>query len=264
MGGTEHCTVERDGHTLVVTMNRPEAKNALSLPMLVGMADAWVEADADDDVRSIVLTGAGGAFCAGMDLKAMNMAQGSVYADRLKADSDLHWKALLRHYSPRKPLIGAVEGYAVAGGTELIQACDIRVAASSATFGLFEVRRGLFPVAGSTVRLPRQIPYSHAMEMLLTGRPYSAAEAREIGLVGHVVDDGKALDKAMEIAALVNAAAPLSAEAVKRSVKETSGMSEVDGLAREFEIGWPVFATQDAKEGPRAFAEKREAVWKRQ
>jgi enoyl-CoA hydratase len=137
MGGTEHCTVERDGHTLVVTMNRPEARNALSLPMLVGMADAWVEADADDDVRSIVLTGAGGAFCAGMDLKAMNMSAGSVYAERLKADPDLHWKALLRHYSPRKPLIGAVEGYAVAGGTELIQACDIRVAAASATFGLF-------------------------------------------------------------------------------------------------------------------------------
>jgi enoyl-CoA hydratase len=263
MGGTEHCAVERDGHTLVVTMNRPEARNALSLPMLVGMADAWVQADADDDVRSIVLTGAGGAFCAGMDLKAMNMAAGSVYAERLKADPDLHWKALLRHYSPRKPLIGAVEGYAVAGGTELIQACDIRVAAASATFGLFEVRRGLFPVAGSTVRLPRQIPYSHAMEMLLTGRPYSAAEAREIGLVGHLVDDGKALDKALEIAALINAAAPLSVEAVKRSVKETSGMSEAEGLVKELEIGWPVFATEDAKEGPRAFAEKREALWKR-
>lgn len=263
MGGTEHCTVERDGHTLVVTMNRPEAKNALSLPMLVGMADAWVEADADDDVRSIVLTGAGGAFCAGMDLKAMNTAQGSVHAERLKADPDLHWKALLRHYSPRKPLIGAVEGYAVAGGTELIQACDIRVAAASATFGLFEVRRGLFPVAGSTVRLPRQIPYSHAMEMLLTGRPYSAAEARDIGLIGHVVDDGKALEAALGIAALINAAAPLSVEAVKRSVREASGMSEADGLARELEIGWPVFATEDAKEGPRAFAEKREPVWKR-
>jgi enoyl-CoA hydratase len=198
-----------------------------------------------------------------MDLKAMNMAQGSVHAERLKADPDLHWKALLRHYSPRKPLIAAVEGYAVAGGTELIQACDIRVAAASATFGLFEVRRGLFPVAGSTVRLPRQIPYSHAMEMLLTGRPYTAAEARDIGLVGHVVDDGKALDRALEIAALINAAAPLSVEAVKRSVKEASGLSEADGLARELEIGWPVFATEDAKEGPRAFAEKREAIWKR-
>jgi enoyl-CoA hydratase len=263
MGGTEHCIVERDGHTLVITLNRPEAKNALSLPMLVGMADAWIEADADDDVRSIVLTGAGGAFCAGMDLKAMNAAQGSVYAERLKADPDLHWKALLRHYSPRKPLIAAVEGYAVAGGTELIQACDIRLAAASATFGLFEVRRGLFPVAGSTVRLPRQIPYSHAMEMLLTGRPYSAAEARDIGLVGRVVDDGKALEAALETAALINAAAPLSVEAVKRSVKETSGMSEAEGLARELEIGWPVFATEDAKEGPRAFAEKREPVWKR-
>ena len=263
MGGTEHCTVERDGHTLVVTMNRPEAKNALSLPMLVGMVDAWHEADADDEVRSVVLTGAGGAFCAGMDLKAMNMAEGSPYAVRMKADPDLHWKALLRHYQPRKPLIAAVEGYAVAGGTELVQGCDIRVAGASATFGLFEVRRGLFPVAGSTVRLPRQIPYSHAMEMLLTGRAYTAAEAKEIGLVGHVVPDGGALDKALEIAALINANAPLSVEAVKRSVKETIGMSEADGLARELEIGWPVFATADAKEGPRAFAEKRPAVWQR-
>jgi enoyl-CoA hydratase len=261
---TEHCTVERDGHTLVVTMNRPEAKNALSLPMLVGMADAWCAADADDDIRSIVLTGAGGAFCAGMDLKAMDLAGGSPYAVRMKADPDLHWKALLRHYQPRKPLIAAVEGYAVAGGTELVQGCDIRVAGASATFGLFEVRRGLFPVAGSTVRLPRQIPYSHAMEMLLTGRPYSAAEAREIGLVGHVVDDGQALDKALEIAALVNANAPLSVEAVKRSVLECAGLPEAEALARELEIGWPVFATADAKEGPRAFAEKRAPAWRRE
>jgi enoyl-CoA hydratase len=263
VGGTEHCTVEREGHTLVVTMNRPEARNALSLPMLVGMLDAWYEADADDGVRSIVLTGAGGSFCAGMDLKAMSTVGESPYAARLKEDPDLHWKALLRHHQPRKPLIAAVEGYAVAGGTELIQACDIRVAAASATFGLFEVRRGLFPVAGSTVRLPRQVPFSHAMEMLLTGRPYTAAEALAIGLVGHVVPDGAALAKALGIAELVNANAPLAVEAVKRSVRETSGMSEREGLARELEIGWPVFATEDAKEGPRAFAEKRAAVWQR-
>src|SRR5512139_1082001 len=224
-------------------MNRPEAKNALSLPMLVGMVDAWAEADADDEVRSIVLTGAGGAFCAGMDLKAMNMAEGSPYAVRMKEDPDLHWKALLRHCQPRKPLIAAVEGYAVAGGTELVQGCDIRVAGASATFGLFEVRRGLFPVAGSTVRLPRQIPFTHAMEMLLTGRPYSAQEAGDIGLVGHVVPDGQALAKALEIAALINANAPLSVEAVKRSVRQTSGLSEAEALARELEIGWPVFGT---------------------
>jgi enoyl-CoA hydratase len=264
MGGTEHCVVAREGHTLVVTMNRPEARNALSLPMLVGLVDAWYEADADDDVRSVVLTGAGGSFCAGMDLKAMNTVGDSPYAARLKEDPDLHWKALLRHHQPRKPLIAAVEGHAVAGGTELVQGCDIRVAAASATFGLFEVRRGLFPVAGSTVRLPRQIPFSHAMEMLLTGRPYSAAEAQAMGLVGHVVDDGRALTKALEIAELINTNAPLAVEAVKRSVRETSGMSERDGLAREFdEIGWPVFATEDAKEGPRAFAEKRAPVWRR-
>jgi enoyl-CoA hydratase len=113
------------------------------------------------------------------------------------------------------------------------------------------------------VRLPRQIAYTHAMEMLLTGRPYTAAEALDIGLIGHVVDDGKALAKALEIAALINAAAPLSVEAVKRSVKESAGLSEAEGLAKEFEIGWPVFATEDAKEGPRAFAEKRDPEWKR-
>jgi enoyl-CoA hydratase len=263
MVGTEHCTVERDGHTLVVTMNRPEAKNALSLPMLVGMVDAWYEADADDDVRSVVLTGAGGSFCAGMDLKAMSQGADSPYASRMTEDPELHWKALLRDYQPRKPLIAAVEGFAVAGGTELVQGCDIRVAGAGSTFGLFEVRRGLFPMAGSTVRLPRQISYSHAMEMLLTGRPYTAAEAHEIGLVGHLVDDGKALDKALEIAALVNANAPLSVEAVKKSVRAAVGLPEAEALAREMEIGWPIFSTEDAKEGPRAFAEKREPVWKR-
>lgn len=144
MGGTEHLTVERHGATLVLTMNRPEAKNALSLPLLVGLYDGWLEADADDTIRSVVLTGAGGDFCAGMDLKALagkGMA-GDQYRDRLKADPDLHWKAMLRHHRPRKPIIAAVEGYCVAGGTEILQGTDIRVAGEGATFGLFEVKRG--------------------------------------------------------------------------------------------------------------------------
>ena len=177
MGGTEHLTVRREGATLVLTLNRPEAKNALSLAMLVGLYDGWLEADADDAVRSVVLTGAGGAFCAGMDLKALaghRAWRASSTGHRLKADPDLHWKAMLRHHRPRKPVIAAVEGYCVAGGTEILQGTDIRVAGESATFGLFEVRRGLFPIGGSTVRLQRQIPRTHALEMLLTGRPYSA------------------------------------------------------------------------------------------
>ncbi|GHB61449.1 enoyl-CoA hydratase [Streptomyces xanthochromogenes] len=265
MGGTEHLTTHREGATLVLTLNRPEAKNALSLPLLVGLYDGWLEADADDSIRSVVLTGAGGDFCAGMDLKALagqGMA-GDQYRDRLKADPDLHWKAMLRHHRPRKPVIAAVEGYCVAGGTEILQGTDIRVAGAGATFGLFEVKRGLFPIGGSTVRLQRQIPRTHALEMLLTGRPYGAQEAARIGLIGRVVPDGTALDAALEIAEQINACGPLAVEAVKASVYDTASMSEADGLAAELERGWPVFATADAKEGALAFAEKRAAVYRR-
>jgi enoyl-CoA hydratase len=254
---TEHLTFERQGATAIVTMNRPEAKNALSLPMLVGMADAWVEIDGDDTIRCAVLTGAGGSFCSGMDLKAMGGPEAEAYRHRQKEDPDLHWKALLRHYTLRKPLIAAVEGWAVAGGTEILQATDIRVAGAGAKFGVFEARRGLFPLGGSTVRLRRQIPYTLAMDLLLTAREVSADEALRIGLIGRVVPDGQALTEALAIAEVIAANGPLAVEAIKRSVIETEGMSEVDGLARELEIGWPVFATEDAKEGPRAFAEKR-------
>lgn len=258
MAGTEHCTVERRGHTVIVTMNRPEKKNALSPAMLVGMYDAWREIDEDDDVRSAILTGAGGNFCTGMDLAAFAAGGGdNPYADRMKGDPDLHWKALLRHYHLKKPLIAAVEGYAVAGGTEILQATDIRVAGESATFGIFEAKRGLFPQGGSTVRLVRQIPYTVAMDLLLTARPVSAAEAKEIGLIGYVVPDGKALEKALEIAELINANGPLAVEAIKRSVRATEGLPEDKALEVELEIGWPIFSTEDAKEGTRAFVEKR-------
>ncbi|WP_330352524.1 crotonase/enoyl-CoA hydratase family protein [Streptomyces chartreusis] len=265
MSGTEHLTVQREGATLVLTLNRPEAKNALSLAMLVGLYDGWLEADADDAIHSVVFTGAGGSFCAGMDLKALagHGMEGERHRDRLKADPDLHWKAMLRHHRPRKPVIAAVEGYCVAGGTEMLQGTDIRVAGESATFGLFEVKRGLFPIGGSTVRLQRQIPRTHAMEMLLTGRPYSAREAADIGLIGHVVPDGTALDKALEIAEQINACGPLAVEAVKASVYDTAEMTETDGLAAELKRGWPIFDTADAKEGARAFAEKRSPVYKR-
>ncbi|MBT2396762.1 crotonase/enoyl-CoA hydratase family protein [Streptomyces sp. ISL-100] len=265
-GGTEHLTVRREGATLVLTLNRPEAKNALSLPMLVGLYDGWLAADADDEIRSVVLTGAGGDFCAGMDLKALAGDRGmggDQYRERMKADPDLHWKAMLRHHRPRKPVVAAVEGYCVAGGTEILQGTDIRVAGQSATFGLFEARRGLFPIGGSTVRLPRQIPRTHALEMLLTGRPYPAAEAERIGLVGHVVPDGTALDKALAIAGQINACGPLAVEAIKASVYETAEMTETEGLAAELKRGWPIFDTADAKEGARAFAEKRDPLYRR-
>ncbi|WP_433548886.1 crotonase/enoyl-CoA hydratase family protein [Streptomyces sp. CA-294286] len=269
MSGTEHLTVRREGATAVLILNRPGAKNALTLPMLVGLYDGWLDADADEAVRSIVLTGAGGCFCAGMDLKALAGTRSmggdadDEYRARLRADPDLHWKAMLRHHRPRKPVIAAVEGHCVAGGTEILQGTDIRVAGASATFGLFEVRRGLFPIGGSTVRLPRQIARTHALEMLLTGREYGAEEAYAIGLIGHVVPDGTALEEALSLAERINSCGPLAVEAVKASVYETADMGEEEGLAAELKRGWPVFATQDAAEGARAFAEKRRAVYRR-
>jgi enoyl-CoA hydratase len=263
MSGTEHLIFERRGATAIVTMNRPEAKNALSLPMLVGMADAWDEIDGDDEIRCAILTGAGGTFCSGMDLKSMSSPEAEQYRPRLEQDPDLHWKALLRHYQLRKPLIAAVEGWAVAGGTEILQATDIRVAGHSAKFGVFEARRGLFPLGGSTVRLRRQIPFTLAMDMLLTAREVSAEEALRIGLIGRVVPDGRALEEALAIAEAICANGPLAVEAIKRSVRESEGLPEAEALKIELEIGTPIFATEDAAEGQRAFAEKRPPQYRR-
>src|SRR5919204_5040291 len=197
--GEPHLLVERDGPIVTLTMNRPQARNAFSAEMLARMVDAWEMIDADEGIRVAILTGAGGHFCAGADLKTMFSSDPSdEWAKRFSTDADLAWKALLRHHRLTKPLIAAVEGYAIAGGTEILQATDIRVAGESATFGIFEARRGLFPLGGSTVRLRRQIPYTIAMDLLLTARAVTAAEAKEIGLIGYVVPDGKALDKALE------------------------------------------------------------------
>ena len=254
-----HVLVERDGHVLTVTLNRPEAKNAFSPSMLVGAADAWKLLDTDPKLRVGILTGAGGDFCSGMDLKALAAGFSDDEMARMAEDPDLHWKALLRHFRPSKPIIAAVEGYCVAGGTEILQATEIRVAGRSAQLGIAEVRRGLFPLGGSTVRLQRQIAFTNAADLLLTGRLISAAEAKEMGLIGHVVPDGQALAKARELADAVAANGPLAVAAVLRSMRETAAMTEADGLARELEIGQPViFETNDAKEGSRAFKDKRE------
>lgn len=263
MADEPHLRFERDGHIAVVTLNRPEVKNALSMQMIARMADAWVEIEGDPEIRVAVVTGAGGNFCAGMDLKAFaGDFPDDEWQARFAADPDLHWKGLLRHEKPRKPLIAAVEGYAVAGGTEILQAHDLRVAGESATFGITEVRRGLFPLGGSTVRLSRQIPYTLAAEYLLTGRHIPAEEARAVGLIGHVVPDGTALDHALDLARQIAANAPLSVQAVLRSLRETREMTEADGLAHELEIGFPIIGTADAKEGATAFKEKRDPVWK--
>jgi enoyl-CoA hydratase len=255
-----HLLIERDGHVVTLTLNRPEARNALSGEMLVRMGDAWAELDADPEVRVIVVTGAGGHFCAGADLKAMAAGHpDDEWTPRFDADPDLHWKALLRHFQPRQPLIAAVEGYAVAGGTEILQAMDLRVAGESAIFGVAEVKRGLFPLGGSTVRLRRQIPYTIAAELLLTGRPILAAEAKEIGLIGHVVPDGQALAKAHEIADLIAANGPLAVQAILRTIRDTEGLHENDAWAMDAKVGAAVFSSDDAKEGPKSFLEKRPA-----
>ena len=260
--------VERDGHVVTVTMNRPQRFNAISGAMLVRMYDAFKAASDDPDVRVIILTGAEGNFCSGADLKAMagNAADGDTEIDvkaRMAADPQLHWKALLRDWRPKKPIIAAVEGVAIAGGTEILQATDIRIAGESARFGVSEARWSLYPMGGSAVRLRRQIPYTIAAEILLTGKHVTAAEALSYGLIGHVVPDGGALAKAREIADVVAANGPLAVEAILRTLHETDGMTEQDALRHEFEYGWAVFASNDAKEGPKAFAEKRAANFTR-
>ena len=252
-----HALIERRGHVLIVTMNRPQARNALRGPMMELMRQAWDTVDSDPEIRVCVLTGAGGAFCAGADLKAMTSSHPG---DRFQGgDLDVSViEPLLKGRRLTKPLIAAVEGPAVAGGTEILQACDIRVAGASARFGVSEARWGLFPLGGSAVRLPRQIPYTVAADLLLTGRHITAAEALSVGLIGHVVPDGQALEAALEIAAVIAANGPVAVRAILRVIRETEGMAENEAFTLEAKVGMAVFASEDAKEGPRAFAEKRQ------
>ncbi|MEU3164022.1 crotonase/enoyl-CoA hydratase family protein [Streptosporangium sp. NPDC006930] len=262
---TPHCRVERDGHIVVVTMDRPEARNALSTDMLVGLADAWAYVSEEPEVRVAVLTGAHGTFCAGADLKAMGTpSQDARVRERATAIPDFHWKGLLRDSGalPTKPIVCAVEGYAVAGGTELLVGTDMRVVAESATLGLFEARRALFPMGGSAIRLPRQIPYAFAMDILLTGRAVTAQEALAMGLVNRVVPDGEALRTALEIAAQIAECGPLAVQAILRTYRETLGLPEAEALKVSDAIGWPVIGSQDAKEGSRAFREKRPPAYR--
>ncbi len=260
--------VERDGHVMTITMNRPKRYNALSGAMLIRMLDAYREASADTDVRCIIVTGAGGNFCSGADLKSMAGDDGDVDPEidvqaRMREEPDFHWKALFRGYRPTKPIIAAVEGVAIAGGTELLQAMEIRVGAESARFGVAEARWSLYPMGGSAVRLPRQIAYTHAAEILLTGKHITARQALDIGLIGHVVPDGKALAKAREIADVIASNGPLAVEAITRTLHETDGMQLDQALAHEFDYGQAVFASRDAAEGPKAFAEKRRPNFER-
>jgi enoyl-CoA hydratase len=255
-----HALIERRGHVLIVTMNRPHVRNALSGPMMALLRQAWDQVDSDPDIRVAVLTGAGGAFCAGADLKAMTTEHPGVVFRRDDLDLSVI-DALLKGRRLAKPLIAAVEGAAVAGGTEILQATDIRIAGASARFGVSEARWGLFPLGGSAVRLVRQLPYTIAADLLLTGRHIGAEEARRIGLIGEVVPDGEALARALEVADQIAANGPLAVQAILRTIRQTEGMAEDEAFAVEARIGMEVFKSADAREGPRAFAEKRPPVF---
>jgi enoyl-CoA hydratase/carnithine racemase len=246
-----------------VTLNRPEAKNAFTPEMLLGMYRAWRLLDEDDDLYCAILTANGDTFCAGMDLKAGpdSAPAGSEEFLAVMAEvPNVHWQALLRDNRPGKPIILAVEGYALAGGTEILQGTDIRIAAEDAVFGVTEVARGLYPMGGSTVRLRRQIPYCVAAEMLLCGEHMSAQRALECGLVNRLVQPGETLTVARGVASRICDNGPLAVQAVTRSLREHQEcMEEAAAMLASDALAGPVFASEDAKEGMRAFREKRPA-----
>lgn len=255
--------VDRDDAVVTITLNRPDKRNAFNAEVLCRLCDAWDLLDGDDDLRAGILTGAGGGFSAGADLDRLVGALGSgeppanEYEARIKEDPSLIFKGFLKEFRTAKPLIAAVEGYCYAGGTEILQATDIRVAGEGARIAISEVQRGLFPMSASTIRLPRQIPWTEAMEILLVGDPISATKAKEIGLIGHVVPDGQALARAKEIAGRVARNGPLAVKAIKAAVLAADGVPEKEAFAKEMAVGLPVMQSQDAREGPRAFLEKR-------
>jgi enoyl-CoA hydratase len=257
--------VEKDGHVLTVTLNRPEKRNAVNCEVMCRLYDAWTELDRDDELRVAILTGRGSTFCSGMDLseigKLYSGKPDSEWMERVMNDLTIIYGAWLKTYRPTRPVLLAAEGVARAGGTEILQGTDIRVAGESAVFGITEVQRGLFPMAGSTVRLRRQIGYAVAAEMLICGEDLPARRAYELGLINHVVPDGQALAKAKEIAARIARNGPLAVRAIVATLRETETLPEAEAFAIEQTHGMAVMASEDAKEGPRAFLEKREPVF---
>jgi enoyl-CoA hydratase/carnithine racemase len=239
---------------MTVTLNRPEAKNAANRAVAVGVAAAMDELDSNDSIHVAILTGAGGTFCAGMDLKAFVSGEMPVVEGRGFAG--------LTESTPRKPLIGAIEGYALAGGLELAISCDLLVTADDAKFGIPEVKRGLAAAAGGLIRLPRQIPSRLAMELAITGDFISAERAYEIGLVNQVVPSGTALEAAKALAARIVANGPLAVAISKQVIQESASWSEDEMWQKQQEIVMPVFSSEDAMEGSIAFAEKRAPNWK--
>jgi len=253
--------VEREDHLLVVTLNRPEKRNAVNSEVMCRLYDAWVELDRDEDLRAAILTGRGETFCAGMDLAEIGKLRSGVtdnpWLERVRVEPQVIYGAWLKTYRPTKPVILAAEGFARAGGTEILQGTDIRVAGESARFGVTEVQRGLFPMAGSTVRLRRQIPYAVAAEMLLAGEDLTAQRAWELGLVNHVVPDGQTLTKAREIGLRIADNGPLAVKGILATLRETETLPEAEAFEIEQRHGMRVMSSEDAAEGPRAFLEKR-------
>ncbi|WP_188189705.1 crotonase/enoyl-CoA hydratase family protein [Nonomuraea sp. SYSU D8015] len=246
--------VRHESRIAVITINRPHAKNAVTRAVSEGIAAALDELDRRDDLSVGVLTGAGDSFCAGMDLK------GFLRGERPSIEG--RGFAGLTEAPPKKPLIAAVEGYALAGGCEIVLACDLVVAARTAMFGIPEVKRGLVAAAGGLLRLPHRVPPQIAMELALTGDLVTAARAYEIGLVNRLTDEGKALAEALALAARIAENGPLATLASKRVIMEHQQWPEAERFARQRLIIEPVFASEDAKEGARAFAEKRRPNWR--
>ncbi|WP_033295605.1 crotonase/enoyl-CoA hydratase family protein [Amycolatopsis jejuensis] len=250
---TEPVLVERQGAIQVVTLNRPQARNAIDAAVTRALAAALDELDGDDSLVLGVLTGAGGTFCAGMDLKAFLRGE----------DVTLPGRGLggMVRRPPRKPVIAAVEGYALAGGFELVLACDLVVAARTAAFGIPEVRRGLVAASGGLLRLPRRLPYHLAMELALTGALLDAATAAHHGLVNRVTEPGEALSAALDLAGTIAANAPLAVQASRQVIVESGDWPLAEAFERQDGVIGHIEDSADAQEGARAFAEKRPPRW---
>jgi enoyl-CoA hydratase len=246
-------TERRDG-VLVVTLNRPDARNAVNQAVAQGIADALDTLDADDGLQVGVLTGAGKGFSAGMDLRAFVQGERPYVDDRGFAG--------ITERAARKPLIAAVEGFAVAGGFEIALSCDLLVAGKGARFGIPEVKRGLIAGAGGLLRIPKRVPYGVAMELALTGELMLAERGYELGLVNKLTEAGEALDGALELAATVSANAPLALAASKEILQQVGDWTDEEFWQRQAPTVDVIFNSEDAKEGATAFAEKRPPEWK--
>jgi len=249
---SDQLLTERRRRALVITINRPDVRNAINRAVSFGLAAAVQELDDDPALSVAVLTGAGGSFCAGMDLKAFLAGEDMLVPGRGLGFTER---------PPRKPIISAVEGFALAGGTELALATDLIVASSEARFGLPEVKRGLVAGGGGLIRLPQRIPYQKAMELALTGDSLTAEEGLALGLVNRVTEPGSALAGALALAEQIAANGPLAVAATKQIVASARDWRAEDAFARQGALLGPVFASEDAREGAAAFAEKREPVW---